>query len=368
MSKIDTISTAFSVVHTQKEIQKLEDRIFEVLEEVQKLEGPQGLKGDKGDRGEPGIAGRDGAPGSIGEQGLQGIQGVPGEKGDPGEKGEKGDKGDTGDMGVQGPPGRDGAKGEKGDKGDTGDAGATGAKGAKGERGERGERGLQGLQGERGETGQRGAKGAKGAKGDKGDKGDVGPAGATGATGAPGLKGEKGEKGDKGDPGTPAPDYKEEFEAAVEAFNKRLTENTATVNQNVERTLANVQKSLSTLGGGGSYKILDNADVDKTRLSSIVGDSILIYDPAKKKFIVESFINILDRLKADLEVQYNRLIDTEGQYIYIGEALPGTATSAASWRIKRVNQQAGDDYEIIWADGTADFTKIWDNRLSLTYV
>jgi hypothetical protein len=128
-----------------------------------------------------------------------------------------------------------------------------------------------------------------------------------------------------------------------------------------------VQKSLSTLGGGGSYKLLDNADVEATKLSTVQGDSILIYDPLKKKFVVESFLQIIDRIKADLEVQYNRLIDTAGNYIYIGEALPGTDPSVAKWRIKRVDQQAGDDYEILWADGTADFSKIWNDRLSFTY-
>jgi hypothetical protein len=102
-------------------------------------------------------------------------------------------------------------------------------------------------------------------------------------------------------------------------------------------------------------------------LLGVDADAILIYDPIKKKFVAQSFLSILDRLKADLEVQYNRLIDTEGQFIYIGEAVPGTATSESKWRIKRVNQQAGDDYEIIWANGAADFDKIWDNRLTLTY-
>lgn len=362
MNKIDTVSTAFSVVHTQKEVKKLEDRIFDVLEEFSKLEGPQGAQGERGERG---ARGRDGAPGPIGEQGVQGVQGERGEKGERGDTGATGPQGDIGKTGITGPKGD---KGDKGDKGERGEQGIKGDKGDTGVRGEKGERGERGEAGVRGRDGQRGAKGDKGSKGDKGDPGRDGLRGERGEQGIPGVAGRDGKDGAKGDPGTPAPDYREEFEQALAQFNERLTENKATVDKNIQNQIDRINRSLSTLGGGGSYKILDNADVDKTRLSSVVGDSILIYDPNKKKFVVESFVNILDRLKADLEVQYNRLIDTVDNFIYIGEALPGSGTSEAKWRIKRVDQQTGDDYEIIWADGTAEFTKVWDDRLTLTYI
>ena len=42
-------------------------------------------------------------------------------------------------------------------------------------------------------------------------------------------------------------------------------------------------------------------------------------------------------------------------------------TSVDADQIKTMDQQTGDDYDIIWADGTAEFTKVWDDRLSLTY-
>ena len=317
MNKVNPIiSSAFAIAHTKEELKKLEDRIFDVLEEVQKTEGPMGLKGDKGDqgeRGERGAAGNDGAPGPIGEQGLQGI---PGEKGDTGEKGEKGDTGDVGPQGIQGVKGDKGDKGERGEKGIKGDKGDTGLRGEKGERGERGEQGPQGIQGEAG------------------------------------------------------PDYKERFEEALEQFNERLSENSNTVNKNIERTLANVQKSLSTLGGGGSYKILDNADVDKTRLSSVVGDSILVFDPNKKKFVVQSFLTILDRLKADLEVQYDKLVDEDPDngFTYVGEAVPGTTKGQSIWRIKRIYEFGADgDLDILWANGTANFDKTWNDRATYTY-
>jgi len=62
-------------------------------------------------------------------------------------------------------------------------------------------------------------------------------------------------------------------------------------------------------------------------------------------------------------LQFDYIDDTT---FYRGEAVPGTATSAALWRVQRITI-TGDDLVIEWADGSANFTKIWDDRLSLTY-
>lgn len=51
--------------------------------------------------------------------------------------------------------------------------------------------------------------------------------------------------------------------------------------------------------------------------------------------------------------------------IYIGEAAPGTPTSSASWRIKRV-ETIGQIIDIRFA-GSGASTQIWDNRAGLTY-
>jgi hypothetical protein len=50
---------------------------------------------------------------------------------------------------------------------------------------------------------------------------------------------------------------------------------------------------------------------------------------------------------------------------YIGEAQPGTLTTAALWRIKRIDNTSG--VVIQWADGNASFDNIWDSRESLSY-
>lgn len=203
---------------------------------------------------------------------------------------------------------------------------------------------LAQFKGPKGETGERGEKGEQGERGVPGLQGLRGPQGQIGERGPQGVPGEK------GDPG-PAPD--------IDPYVKRMQDD-----MTVWRS--NVNKALSTLGGGGSYKLLDNADVEYKPTSVVEEDSILIYDPSKKKFVVTNLSTVLNRLKIGVEVQYNKLIDQEGTYYYIGEADPGTATTEAKWRIKRI-EEIGDDYNILWAEGSAEFDKIWDNRLTFSY-
>lgn len=50
---------------------------------------------------------------------------------------------------------------------------------------------------------------------------------------------------------------------------------------------------------------------------------------------------------------------------YVGEALPGTATSGALWRIQSINETSGT--VVTWADGDSNFDNIWDNREGLSY-
>ena len=67
-------------------------------------------------------------------------------------------------------------------------------------------------------------------------------------------------------------------------------------------------------------------------------------------------------------VDYNVNIDTVDDYKYIGSSVPGTATSAALWKIKRIDlTDTGGDVAVLWANGTAELTQVWDDRLTLTY-
>lgn len=57
-------------------------------------------------------------------------------------------------------------------------------------------------------------------------------------------------------------------------------------------------------------------------------------------------------------------LTTDGSVDYVGEAAIGTATSAPSWRIKKVDSTTG--VAITWA-GTGVFNQVWDNYASLSY-
>lgn len=65
----------------------------------------------------------------------------------------------------------------------------------------------------------------------------------------------------------------------------------------------------------------------------------------------------------DVSAYKYRFSDT-GTFTYIGIAKPGTATSATTWMIKRVNNSTND---VDFAGGKADFLFEWDERTSYSY-
>jgi hypothetical protein len=73
--------------------------------------------------------------------------------------------------------------------------------------------------------------------------------------------------------------------------------------------------------------------------------------------------------REELLQQYNLELDEAASSItYIGEALPGSATNAALWRIKRLDESDPTVELIIkWAGGTDNFDQVWDNRAGLSY-
>lgn len=51
---------------------------------------------------------------------------------------------------------------------------------------------------------------------------------------------------------------------------------------------------------------------------------------------------------------------------YVGEAMPGTATTSPSWRIFKLTT-SGSVTSKIYADGDTNFDNIWSLRASLSY-
>lgn len=70
----------------------------------------------------------------------------------------------------------------------------------------------------------------------------------------------------------------------------------------------------------------------------------------------------------DEGVMYAKRVDfISDNLLYKGEAVPGSATSDAVWRIRRVTIGSDNDVTEEWANGSDAFTNIWDNRASLSY-
>lgn len=64
---------------------------------------------------------------------------------------------------------------------------------------------------------------------------------------------------------------------------------------------------------------------------------------------------------------YDIEVDTSVPNVtYVGQALPGTAGSIASWRVKRITETSGGS-SVDWANGTADFVHVWNDHLTFIY-
>ena len=241
-------------------------------------------------------------------------------------------------------------------------------------------------------------RGPQGPKGEQGDPGTQGLIGEQGPAGPRGLKGERGIAGKDGKAST----------KEIQAFEKTLVETTQLTENQISKFISETKKDISSfeakittafdsneknteaslkdittkfnefvkrvnqslreIGGGGSVNILQMDDVEFKKRHMMEGDAILIFDTEKQKFVSQSFIDITERLQIGMEKQYDRLIDTDevNGFTYVGEADPGSNRANPVWRIKRV-YEVGDDIEIIWADNSADFDKVWDDRATFEY-
>lgn len=70
-------------------------------------------------------------------------------------------------------------------------------------------------------------------------------------------------------------------------------------------------------------------------------------------------------------VEEDEVFDVETDFsvpgvYYIGQAPVGSLTSAAVWRIRKITETPSGT-SIDWANGTAEFVNVWDDRNSITY-
>jgi hypothetical protein len=61
-----------------------------------------------------------------------------------------------------------------------------------------------------------------------------------------------------------------------------------------------------------------------------------------------------------------KIDEADASTTYVGEASIGTATSASTWKIKKISVSSTIT-TIGWAGGVATYTKVWDDRASYVY-
>lgn len=71
---------------------------------------------------------------------------------------------------------------------------------------------------------------------------------------------------------------------------------------------------------------------------------------------------------AEEDIVYSKRIDFVGENtIYRGEAPVGSLETAPVWRIRLVTIAGDNDVSEQWAEGTAQFDKVWVSRLAYNY-
>jgi len=148
--------------------------------------------------------------------------------------------------------------------------------------------------------------------------------------------------------------YPEPFEEEP-LLNKELADFKKKINEHLHKM------EFGSGSGGGEVRLefLDDIDKDSAKIDGM----FLQYQVATNKWIGTE--------GGDIVIQYSKEVDfvDASDLIYVGEALPGSTTASASWRIKKIDLNAGTDSDIgiRYADGDSTFDNIWDNHLSLTY-
>lgn len=272
-------------------------------------------------------------------------------------------KGKDGQDGIDGQDGEDGVPGRDGADGDVGGFGATGLRGDAGDPGRDGKIGETGKQGNIGEAGETGAQGYRGPIGETGQKGN------NGHNGSPGRNGIDGRDGEQGPPGKTLIEEVEDPKTAKTFAEFRKEFDYYRKVDRIYKDRLNIQ--LGSLGGGGSSKILDNDDVLFNKASQLANNDFLVFDKTINKFVANNLVTIINTIKAELEVQYDKLVDEQpmgaNTFTFIGEAAPGSNTTTSVWRIKRIAEYANGYLEIIWANDTELFDKDWTIRETYTY-
>ena len=119
---------------------------------------------------------------------------------------------------------------------------------------------------------------------------------------------------------------------------------------------------VTSVSGDGSSSFSDSGDVAKSAL--VDGDRHVQVDVLSSTLPSSASTETTLQTISFGGYKFTLRLATVGSVDYVGEASIGTTTSAASWRIKKVDSTSG--IVLQWA-GTGVFDQVWDNYASLSY-
>jgi len=97
----------------------------------------------------------------------------------------------------------------------------------------------------------------------------------------------------------------------------------------------------------------------RVKIESVLGQVINPATEEKQDDIISAIASIGGSVAYD-----NRLDETDPLYMYVGEAVAGSADASAVWRIKRYTVATFNGY---YADGVSTFSKVWNDRATYSY-
>ena len=100
----------------------------------------------------------------------------------------------------------------------------------------------------------------------------------------------------------------------------------------------------------------------------VVAEQVVVVETAPSVQFIEVEVGIQVPPGTGIEMEYAKRVDfVDSDIIYKGEAAPGSTEDAQSWRIKKITF-VGEDIKEEWAEGTAEFNKVWSSRESYNYM
>lgn len=126
-----------------------------------------------------------------------------------------------------------------------------------------------------------------------------------------------------------------------------------------------VPVTIDNPAGAAAVNIQDGGNTITVDGTVAVSGSVSVTGPLTDAELRATPVPVSGTVTANPTGYITRLDEASSTITYVGQAAPGTATSSASWSIKRLDSTTG--LLVLYAAGTAAFSQIWDNRAALAY-